>query len=132
MTSWGMGVSSTGSWFDKPSYLGFWVSRNPWGPWTQVHEETAWTPGGEATALAYQPQISPKWIASDGGSFWLVWTDLQTRTDSTRSRELLSELQRRSNPNAWTEDYTIRFATEQRNHTPYYAFNAQRVDVVLS
>ena len=28
--------------------------------------------------LAYQPQISPKWIAADGKSFWLVFTDFQT------------------------------------------------------
>jgi len=28
-----------------------------------------------ADSAASQPQISPKWIAADGKSFWLVWTD---------------------------------------------------------
>ncbi len=77
MANWGMGYSPTGHWFGKPSYLGFWTAPQPWGPWTQVHEETAWTPAGDVGARAYQPQIAPKWIAKDGKSFWLVWTDFQ-------------------------------------------------------
>ena len=28
-------------------------------------------------ARAYQPQISPKWVSTDGKSFWLVFTDFQ-------------------------------------------------------
>jgi hypothetical protein len=75
MANWGMGTDATGQWFTKPSYLGFWTADEPWGPWRQVHEEDIWTPGGEQTARAYQPQIAPKWIAGDGSSFWLVWTD---------------------------------------------------------
>lgn len=77
MANWGMGCAADGMWFGKPSYLGFWTAPHPWGPWTQVHEETAWTPAGDAAARAYQPQIAPKWIAADGRSFWLVWTDFQ-------------------------------------------------------
>lgn len=77
MANWGMGCDAEGNWFGKPSYLGFWTAPQPWGPWTQVHEETAWTPAGDAGARAYQPQISPKWISADGRSFWLVWTDFQ-------------------------------------------------------
>lgn len=77
MANWGMGCSAAGRWFGKPSYLGFWTAPHPWGPWTQVHEETAWMPAGEPTARAYQPQIAPRWIAADGRSFWLVWTDFQ-------------------------------------------------------
>ena len=41
------------------------------------HEETAWNPAQDPGARAYQPQIAPKWIAEDGLSFWLVWTDFQ-------------------------------------------------------
>ncbi len=78
MANWGMGCSPDGMWFGKPSYLGFWVAPQPWGPWTQIHEETQWTPAGDLAARAYQPQIAPKWIAQDGKSFWLVWTDFQT------------------------------------------------------
>ena len=77
MVNWGMGCSPTGVWFDKPSYLGFWTATQPWGPWTQVYEETAWTPEKDEGAHAYCPQITPKWIADDGLSFWLVWTDFQ-------------------------------------------------------
>ena len=77
MTNWGMGCSPDGMWFGKPSYLGFWIAEQPWGPWTPVHEDTAWTPADDPDARAYQPQISPKWIAEDGESFWLVWTDFQ-------------------------------------------------------
>ncbi len=77
MANWGMGCDAKGMWFGKPSYLGFWTAAQPWGPWTQVHEESAWTPGGDAGARAYQPQIAPRWIADDGLSFWLVWTDFQ-------------------------------------------------------
>ena len=77
MANWGMGTGADGMWFDIPSYLGFWTADMPWGPWTQVHEETAWAPASDANARAYQPQIAPKWIAGDGSSFWLVWTDFQ-------------------------------------------------------
>jgi len=78
MANWGMGCTPDGvRWFGKPSYLGFWTARSPWGPWRQVHEETAWIPAGDKNARAYQPQIAPKWIAKDGKSFWLVWTDFQ-------------------------------------------------------
>ena len=77
MANWGMGCSSDGMWFGKPSYLGFWTAANPWGPWTQIHEELAWTPDDDPGARAYQPQISPKWISEDGKSFWLVFTDFQ-------------------------------------------------------
>jgi hypothetical protein len=77
MANWGMGCTSEGMWFGKPSYLGFWIASQPWGPWKQIHEEIEWTPAGDPSARAYQPQIAPKWIAGDGKSFWLVWTDFQ-------------------------------------------------------
>lgn len=77
MANWGIGVGNDGDWFGKPSYLGFYTSPAPWGPWTQVYEEKSWTPAGDTTARTYQPVISPKWIAEDGKSFWLVWTDFR-------------------------------------------------------
>lgn len=76
MLNWGMGTDGD-FWFTKPSYLGAWIAANPWGPWTQIHEEIAWMPGGDPLARTYQPQIPPKWISPDGKSFWLVWTDFQ-------------------------------------------------------
>ncbi|HOF39119.1 MAG TPA: hypothetical protein PLD73_03530 [Candidatus Hydrogenedentes bacterium] len=98
MANWGMGCGDDGMWFGRPSYLGFWSAPAPWGPWTQVHEETAWMPAGDRNARAYQPQIAPRWIAPDGRSFWLVWTDFQETKDA--------------------EGNVLR---------PYYAFNAQKV-----
>ncbi len=77
MFNWGMGCNAAGMWFGKPSYLGFYTAPRPWGPWTQVHEETSWTPLNDPGARAYQPQIIPRWIALDGKSFWMVWTDFQ-------------------------------------------------------
>jgi len=83
MASWGTGCYPDGMWWGKPSYLGFWIAQRPWGPWTQAHEETAWTPLGDENARAYQPQIAPKWIARDGRSFWLVFTDVQQINGTT-------------------------------------------------
>jgi formylglycine-generating enzyme required for sulfatase activity len=75
MANWGVGVDSSGVWFTRPSYLGIYVSKNPWGPWQQIHEDIAWfPPGGTIEGQCYQPQIMPGWIAEDGKSFWLAWT----------------------------------------------------------
>ncbi|HEX4591564.1 MAG TPA: DUF4185 domain-containing protein, partial [Gemmataceae bacterium] len=75
MANWGIGTNETGRWFTKPSYLGVFVADHPWGPWRQVHEDTAWfPPGGDPGGQCYQPQIMPGWIAADGKSFWLAWT----------------------------------------------------------
>lgn len=112
MANWGMGCSSNGDWFAKPSYFGVWVSATPWGPWTQIHEEPAWLPGNDPKARAYQPQIAPKWIAQDGKSFWLVWTDIQPGVPAD------------------TPPHAFNAVTKTRG-LPYYAFNAQRVDLIL-
>jgi len=110
MANWGMGCSPNGDWFGKPSYLGLWVSRTPWGPWKQIYEETAWLPGNDQAARAYQPQIAPKWIAENGKSFWLVWTDVQPGSSSEAPTEF----------NASSKTLAM----------PYYAFNLQRVDLL--
>jgi hypothetical protein len=75
MANWGVGTDASGRWFTKPSYLGLYMADQPWGPWRQVHEETAWFPaGGDPGGQCYQPQIMPGWVAADGKSFWLAWT----------------------------------------------------------
>jgi hypothetical protein len=75
MANWGIGTDQAGRWFAKPSYLGIYAADHPWGPWRQVHEEKAWSPaGGDPGGQCYQPQIMPGWIAADGKSFWLAWT----------------------------------------------------------
>ena len=60
MANWGTGSAADGLWFGKPSYLGSWVSSNPWGQWRQVHEETLWRPNSESAARPYSPQIPPQ------------------------------------------------------------------------
>ena len=103
-----------------------WVAAHPWGPWSQVHEETAWTPGNDPKALAYSPQIAPKWIAEDGKSFWLVWSDLQQKhTEACRQNH--EAALRATNPTELT-----RVLRQGRDCAPYYAFNAQRVDLVIA
>jgi hypothetical protein len=85
----------------RPSYLGVWTAPAPWGPWTQIHEEQPWYPTGDPAERAYEAQIPAKWIAEDGCSFWLVWSDFQG-DPGPDGREM-----------------------------PYYAMNAQRVDLII-
>lgn len=130
MANWGMGTAPDDMWFGKPSYLGFWIAQNPWGPWTQIHEETAWMPEGDAAARAYQPQISPKWIAADGKSFWLVWTDFQG-ANSEEPKRLWEEYERKADANTLSEADVIRNAMMMRQYMPHYAFNVQEVALVV-
>ncbi|GFE83694.1 hypothetical protein GCM10011487_56940 [Steroidobacter agaridevorans] len=126
MVSWGMGCAPDGSWFGKPSYLGLWVATNPWGPWSQIHEETSWIPQNDPAARAFAPQISPKWISRDGKSFWLVWADFQKTGGEQAFERLLKEgLMARGDAD------TVRFFQKAAKAMPYYAFNAQRVDLIV-
>lgn len=124
----GIGCAPDGTEFGKPSYLGFWIATAPWGPWTQIHEETAWTPDGDPAACAYCPQIAPRWISPDGTSCWLVWEDLQGIRAFTRDRAILAaSLEKAASPqarSALTADF-------HRRYLPRYAFNAQRVDLIV-
>jgi len=129
MASSGIGCAPDGTEFGKPSYLGFWVSSTPWGPWRQVHEETAWTPKGDPAACAYSPRIAPKWIAADGKSFWLVWSDIKgIRSFALDESQLTAALGKAEGPQgrgAVLLDFL-------RRYMPGLAFNVQRVDLILS
>lgn len=134
MSSWGTGSGSRGEIFGVPSYLGFWTSPTPWGPWTQFHEETAWLPEGDSNARAYQPQISSKWVAPDGKSFWLVWTDLQVRGGGSldgAEMTLLFEERQQLGDVATVADKE-RWRNLHVNALPHYSFNVQRVDLVTA
>ena len=129
MVSWGMGVGANGLYFARPSYLGFWTAPSPWGPWTQIHEETAWMPGGDAGAYAYCPQIAPKWISEDGTSFWLVWADAKGVWEYLDAYlKMMAEV--KENPDAY-EDVEAEYRRQRNEMLPYYGFNAQRVDLVV-
>lgn len=125
MANWGMGTTPSGMWFGKPSYLGFWIANNPWGPWEQIHEETAWMPANDKNARAYEPQIAPKWIAPDGKSFWLVWTDFQGYDSEGMKRS------QGDGAAAGDASDVVNTATRMKRYMPYYAFNVQRVDLVI-
>jgi hypothetical protein len=123
MANWATGPTPDGEWFGRPSYLGLYQAPNPWGPWEQFHEDTAWTPGGDAEARCYQPQIVPKWISDDGTSFWMVWTDFQTPYDLDGLLRVRDELVA-----ADLDDDEL--AERMNILRPYYSFNVQRVDLV--
>jgi len=122
MANWGMSCSSDGIYFAGPSYLGFWAAAHPWGPWIQIYEEKEWMPANERESRCYSPQIAPKWIAQDGKSFWLVWTDcrgvLDPRAKDVFRRELPTD------PRKKMELIKLR-----QQITPYYMFNTQRFDL---
>jgi hypothetical protein len=127
MASAGVGCTPDGKEFGKPSYLGFWVSQTPWGPWRQIHEERAWTPGGDPAARAYAPQIAPKWIAPDGKSLWTVWADLRGMLAFAHAESALdAALSKADSPQ---KRGTIQ-AEFIRRYLPGYQFNAQRVDLI--
>jgi hypothetical protein len=127
MTTWGIGSASDGHWFGKPSYFGVWISPNAWGPWTQVHEEIRWLPGSDPAARAYAPQISPKWIAEDGKSFWLIWSDFQQTLTTAEAARRQREIKHMS------QDQQVRALWQLvRQFMPNYTFNAQRVDLVVA
>ena len=77
----GMGVGENNDWFEKPSYLGCWVSEYPWGPWRQIYEAKEWLPRGDKQARAYQPQFMPAWLSADGKSFYMAWTEFRSHTE---------------------------------------------------
>lgn len=126
MVAAGNGCAPDGTEFGKASYLGFWVSDTPWGPWRQVHEERAWTPDGDPGSRAYSPQIAPQWISADGKSFWLVWTDLKG------IRQIGEEMTDPEKDGSGT--MSARASALQANQTmhafmPGYGFNAQLVEL---
>ncbi|WP_206606411.1 hypothetical protein [Steroidobacter cummioxidans] len=128
MASWGMGCAPDGSWFGRPSYLGLWVSKNPWGAWAQILEDTSWTPQNDAGARAFAPQISPKWISADGRSFWLVWSDFK----KTGSAEDFTHLVKTEGTHATNSADTVKFFKKLGALMPYYALNTQRFDLVIA
>jgi hypothetical protein len=128
----GTGQGSTGGWFGTPSYLGFWVGSTPWGPFTQIHEELAWTPEDEPESRAFAPKIPPKWISDDGKSFWLVWTDYALKPTPEDLEEFNPDRDVVADLKTITDDaeFARAFHTWTNKRMLHPSFNVQRVDVV--
>lgn len=122
MANWATGPGVDGTWFGRHSYLGLYQSRQPWGPWEQFYEDTAWAPAGDPDARCYQPVIMPNW-SSDRESIWLTWTDYRCR-DWAGLRAAKAAL-RDGLP---LETYLARVA----DLMPYYGVNTQRFDLVIA
>ncbi|MBT3343335.1 MAG: DUF4185 domain-containing protein [Gemmatimonadetes bacterium] len=58
----------------KTGSLGFWYSKDPWGPWKEICYTDYWT-ADDPGNLTYQPKLSPKWISADGRRMVLIWSD---------------------------------------------------------
>ena len=78
--SWSTGAWAAGRMADGSASPATWDSGPRRSLGDRGHrstKKTAWMPANDRNARAYQPQIIPKWIAKDGLSFYLVWTDFQ-------------------------------------------------------
>lgn len=107
-----------------PSSLAFWAAPAPWGPWHQVYEDHSWAPANPGGGCS-EPIIVPKWIARDGRSFWLVWTDMY-HTKGFRTKSVLDLFY-------VTDTRMFDQGMERyREFMPYYRFNVQRFDVALA
>ena len=60
-----------------------------------------------------------------------MWTDYQVLGDGAALKRLAEERKQGGYPNAWTEDFAVRFITAMRKETPYYSLNMQRVDLTV-
>ena len=69
------------------------------------------------------PIIAPKWIAKDGKSFWIVWSDLEQKGSKQELEQFRREFRQMS------PQERVR---AMRRLMPYYAFNTQRVDLVMA
>ena len=128
MASAGIGAAPDGTEFGKPSYLGIWIAQAPWGPWRQIHEDSAWTPGGNPAARAYAPQIVPGWIAADGRSFWLSWADLDGIRAFGRDEALMAAAVAKATTPAARTAVEVDFI---RRYMPGFSLNTQRIDLIL-
>ncbi|PZF86640.1 hypothetical protein [Jiangella anatolica] len=129
MVAQGTGVGADGAWFSKPSYFGIWAGPTPWGPFEQIHEDTAWTPAGDLGSRAFAPQIVPKWIAPDGRSFWLVWADYQYKRDSSTLHNRDADFLVRAGHITDDDEFGRVFLERLAANEARTGFNIQRVDL---
>lgn len=127
----GQGSGADGGWFGKPSYLGFWVAETPWGPFKQIHEETAWAPNGDAAARGYKPVIAPKWIAPDGKSFWFFWSDYRYQGAKGETQNPDKDIVEIAKDIGDDKEFSRVFIKWTRVHQPEGVGHVQRADLVV-
>jgi hypothetical protein len=132
MVATGTGCAPDGTEFGRPGYMGFWLAATPWGPWRQIHEDKAWTPGGDLESRPYSAQIPPKWIAPDGKSLWLVWTDLKgirSLAQPSEAPDAASGSSTSNNKNDKPDPLAV--GRMMNEAMPLYSLNAQRLDLLF-
>lgn len=128
MVATGTGCAPDGTEFARPGYLGFWLAATPWGPWRQVHEDKAWAPGGDPESRPYSVQIPPKWVAEDGKSLWLVWTDLKGIRSLAQAGNKLDTTPGPSSSEGKDDPDPLALGKMMNEAMPLYSLNAQRLD----
>lgn len=133
MVGQGTGSGSDGGWHGKSPYLGFWVAPTPWGPFRQIHEDQAWKVNDRDSSRPYNPQIPPKWISADGRSFWITWSDYETKiTEGDVNNpdagvvEYLKELCPKSHA-----EFSRGFYDWNVKHQASLGMNMQRIDLMF-
>ena len=59
---------------EPPSCLVLYYAEKPWGPWTEFYWTSEWITD-DSGDRQYEPQLSPKWISSDGKTMYLIFSD---------------------------------------------------------
>lgn len=98
------------------------------GSGTSCQPEFTSVDGREFTSGG-KSENKPSWIAKDGKSFWLVWTDGQQRGEMG---ELLQTEEEAKSKGSISQDYMRRVLLLMRRMSPYYSFNTQRVELVIA
>lgn len=127
----GNGVGPDGGWHAKPGYLGIWVGKTPWGPFEQVHENSAWTIPGNPDSRPFWPQIAPKWTSADGKSIWIAWSDYQylgAKGETQNPDAGIVEVLKTAKDHA---EFAKIFVDWNKAHMAGVGFNMQRFDFVL-
>jgi hypothetical protein len=108
-------------------YLGIWIAANPWGPWQQIYEEEYFTVLGNPESIPFGIGVVPKWTSQDGESYWVSFAELTNIAGTPQDLANYEAFYRQQTPE---ELWWQRF--RWRQHTPYFGFNAQRIDLVTS
>lgn len=69
----------------KSGSLGFWYSKNAYGPWRQIHYSEEWY-ADDLNNRIYWPTFAPDETSSDGKEMTLIWSDAMKNARGIRMR----------------------------------------------